>query len=130
MSNGICKITVKGTSYTLRFQRAAVQYVAESLGKDFVHSPFKSTLELFYAGMMNESIFNNAPSPTWQEVYDIVDNFHDEEDASEQLQEVNKTFEEGRWGGDFMKKIEELKKKADQMMMESDLTGTTLEDIA
>ena len=130
MSNGICKIKVKGTDYTLRFQRAAVQYIAETLGKDFVANPFKSTLELVYAGMLNESVFRQSAAPSWEEVYNLVDDFHDEEDATEQLTAVNKAFEDGRWGGDFMRKIEELKKKMEGMELEQvkNLAGQTLED--
>lgn len=123
--DGICKIRVKGIEYTLRLQRAAVEIVAESLKGVTVYTSFESIHTLIFAGLYNEALFQQAAKPVWGEVLQLAEDFHMEEDATEQLALLNRTFEESRWGADFLKRVDEVKKKMEEVQMETTSNGET-----
>lgn len=118
MSNGNCEIQVGGVKHSLYFGRQAVEEFARRMEKYLSDNGFKIAVDMVYAGITNYNTKNDIPVPTFPEVYDLVEKLADEKDYNEQYETVAKCFWESKYGSDYSRKIEELKKKVEQEIQE------------
>ena len=72
----------------------------------------KVTTDIVYSGMCNWAFKKDIPYPTYEIVADIIEDFFDEEDASEQYINIDKCFRESKYGSKLIDVIEGVKKKA------------------
>lgn len=121
--NGITEITVGGEKYPLLYGRAAAEEIAIRIGRSFTANSFKNNLDLIYAGLLNHAIKHDNPIPEYEEVYSLVEAFHDEEDAKEQIEKISGVYAESKWGRDFLSALEEAKKKVEKEL--EAMMGTT-----
>lgn len=117
-TNGKTIITVGGKEYLLHFGRAAVEEMSHRAADRLTPNRIKMFTDLIYSGMMNSAIATDTPFPSYPEVYELIEDFQDEEDASEQQTKIWNVFEQSRWGAEWIKKLEETKKKVDLAVME------------
>lgn len=123
-TNGMTKITVGGKEYPLRFGRAAVEEMSRRSAENLSANRVKMFTDLVFSGMMNNAIANDLPFPSYPEAYEMVEEFQDEPDASEQQNEIWGVFEQSRWGAEWLTKLEEVKKKVDQAVTNAEAEST------
>ena len=111
MGNGNCIIRVKGVEYPLYFGRQAIEESARRSEISITGNSVKFFADTVYAGMANHATKLDVPPLPYSEVYDIVEEFYEEEDSAEQFEAIDTCFKESKYGRDFIEKIEELKKK-------------------
>lgn len=109
--NGICVIEVKGVKYPLYFNRMAIQEIAMRTENATSANDFKVTVDMFYGGMCAYNYSKDLPYPKFSDVYKITEDFFEEENCVEQLGEVNKTFVESKYGKEYLRAFDDVKKK-------------------
>lgn len=112
-TNGVAQIKVGGKTTPLLFGRAAAQEMSNRTIDKLSGNSVKLLVDLVYSGMLNHAIKNDFPFPLYSEVYDLIEEFEDEEDAVEQEELLWETFQASRWGSEWAKVIEEAKKKVE-----------------
>lgn len=122
-TNGICSIKVTNDNgdrieYPLYFGRQAIEEIAIRTEQHFSPNGFKILLDMIYGGTVAHATKNGLPFPSEQEIYALVESFLDEEDSAEQHDALEECFRQSKYGSDYLKKLEDIKKK-----MESYLTG-------
>lgn len=114
-TNGIAQIKVGGEIYPLLFGRAAVQEMSDRSVNNLSSNGVKLLVDLVFSGMMNHNIKFDLPRVEYSEVYELVENFADEEDAKEQEKKLWEIFEASRWGSQWVNELNEIKKKVQKM---------------
>lgn len=114
-TNGIAQIKVGGEIHSLLFGRAAVQEMSNRSIKNLTDNSAKLLTDLVFSGIMNHNIKYDLPRVEYSDVYDLVENFADEEDAKEQEKKLWETFEASRWGSQWVDELNEIKKKVQKM---------------
>lgn len=117
--NGICFIKVKGIEYPLYFNRMAIQEVAMRTEAATSPNDFKVTVDLVYGGMCAYNYSKDLPYPKFSDVYQIVEDFYEEEDCVEQLSEINKCFVESKYGKEYLSAFSDIKKKLSKLKTKS-----------
>lgn len=117
-TNGISEIRIAGKVYPLLFGRAAAQEMATRSIENLTGNPVKLFLDLIYSGMMNNAIKEETKFPQFSEVYELLELFPDEEDATEQQAQIWECFQSSRFGAEWAQKIEESKKKVEEILNE------------
>lgn len=115
-TNGRAQITVEGVIHPLLFGRAAVQEMSNRSIANPSANGVKLLVDLVYSGMLNDAIFTDLPYPVYSDVYLLVEKFADEEDAQEQEKLLWESFEASRFGAEWVKNIQEAKKKIAEIM--------------
>ena len=127
-TNGFCEIKVgKGESertYPLLFGLAATREMARRTVEGMTANEIKVLTDLVYSGSMNHAIASDLPFPSYSEVYGIVEEFQEREDATEQFDRIWETFNASKFGSQWIKTVDEAKKKAMELM-EAGLPTTT-----
>lgn len=114
-TNGIAQIKVGGEIYPLLFGRAAVQEMSDRSVNNLSSNGVKLLVDLVFSGMMNHNIKFDLPRVEYSDVYELVENFADEEDAKEQEKKLWEIFEASRWGSQWVNELNEIKKKVQTM---------------
>lgn len=115
-TNGICSIRVKGVEYPLYFGRQAVEELALRTEANFSSNSFKILLDMVYAGMSAHAAKNGMPYPKESDVYQLVEDFLEEEDSAEQHDAIDECFKQSKYGSDYLKQLDDLKKKMDSLV--------------
>lgn len=110
-SNGNCVMKIGDMVYPLFFGRMAVEEFAKRTETTLSDNAFKLAADLIYAGFMNFQTRQNLPMSTYEEVYDLVEEFFDQEDAQKQFEDIDVCFFQSKYGSKYKERIEELKKK-------------------
>lgn len=111
MGNGNCVITIGGVPHPLYFGRLAVEEFARRTEENISGNGFKIATDMVYAGIINFQSRENLPMTSYKEVYDLMEEFSDQEDFQEQYLKVDEVFFQSKYGLQYKNKIEELKKK-------------------
>lgn len=114
-TNGIAQIKVGGETYPLLFGRAAVQEMSDRSVNNLSSNGVKLLADLVFSGIMNHNIKFDLPRVEYSDVYELVENFADEEDAKEQEKKLWEIFEASRWGSQWVNELNEIKKKVQTM---------------
>lgn len=114
-TNGIAEIRVNGNVHQLLFGRAAVQEMSDRSITNLSSNGTKLLTDLIYSGLMNHNIKFDLPRVEYSDVYDLVEQFADEEDASDQEKKLWETFEASRWGSQWVDELNKIKKKVETM---------------
>lgn len=129
-NNGITKVIVKGVEYPLYFNIQATEEFTNRLFENSSSSPFKILVDMIYSGMVGHAASKNLPYPKFEDVYKLCEEFMEEEDSAEQYDDIDRVFVESKWGKKKIEELEDLKKKAEEMMSTIQGTGTTSGDTA
>lgn len=113
--NGIVEITVKKKKHILRFGMQGCFEFQTRVFKNPTQNQGKLLTDLIYSGIYGECMANEQPAPDYKEVFELFNDFSEEDNYSEQLDKVWECFNLSKWGRDYMKAVTELgKKKADE----------------
>lgn len=118
-TNGICSIRVKGVEYPLYFGRQAIEELALRTEANFSTSPFKILVDLIYSGMCAHAARKDIPFPKYEDVYELCEDFEDEEDSAEQYMAVDECFKASKYGSDYIDKLNDTKKKMERLAREA-----------
>lgn len=119
--NGVCEMRIAGKVYPLKFGIVAVEEFSRLCSDNVSKNANKAMIELIYSGLFNHAIANRLPAKSFSEVYDLVEEFNNEDDAADQIEKIWETFNQSKYGSEWLKKIEGLAKKKDEL---SEPTGT------
>lgn len=128
----VSEITIGGVKYPLLFGVAAAREMSMRTSENISGNDVKLTQDLLYAGRMNHAIANDLPIPSYTEAYQIVEILYEEEDGQEKQTKIWAEFEESKAGRDWLAKIEESKKKIQEILLQAiqPKIGTALESTA
>lgn len=114
--NGIFEITVKRTKHKLMFRMKAAQILkmraANSVETTGTVDEFKAFVYLVYAGMCNYAESLDLVYPTYEYVYELVDDLLNESDSIEQQTKLWQCFNESKAGEnlqEFIKAVSVIK---------------------
>lgn len=110
-------------TYPLLFGLAAVREMARRSIEGFTANEIKVFTDLVYAGTMNYAISQDLPFPAYGEIYQMVEEFQEQEDATEQFNAMWEVFNASKFGSKWLETVEEAKKKALEMLGEGLPTG-------
>lgn len=122
MTNGYVDIQVGAAKFSLFFGRQSVEEFARRTERYMSDNSFKICTDMVYSGMANFSTKHDLPVLGYEEVYDLMETFADQDDYSEQFEKVTRTFWESKYGSDYSEKLAALKKK-----VEEELAAETME---
>lgn len=115
--NGICELRVDGKVYPLKFGMLAIEELEKRVITNHVSSNIKGAVDLIYAGMMNYAIVKEKKVPSYEEVYNLLE-ANTSPDFEAQIQAAWECFNESKYGSDWIKKMETLKKKVSELLNE------------
>lgn len=126
-SNGRCEIKVgegaEERTFPLLFGLAAVREMARRTVEGFTANEIKVLTDLVYAGRMNAAIADDLPFPSYGECYALIEEFQSRADATEQFDRVWEVFNTSKFGAEWLKTVDEAKKKAIELMEAGLQTG-------
>lgn len=120
MTNGICEIKVAGVVHPLYFGRLAQEEISRRTDANILGNSVKVLTDMVYAGRVNYANRHELPFPSYTEISDLVEDWTDEEDYSEQVEAVDKCFRESKYGRKLVEGWEELKKKMESLVEEQE----------
>lgn len=113
MTNGYIDIKIGAETYGLFFGRQSVEEFARRTEKYLSDNSFKIATDMVFSGMANYATKHELPVLPYEQVYDLMEEFSDQEDYNAQYAKVAETFWESKYGSDYREKLEELKKKVE-----------------
>ncbi len=125
--NGICEIKVKDKTYPIKFGMVAVEEFGRMCKNNVSENSNKIMVELIYAGMFNHAIANRLVAPSFQYVYDLVEEFNEENDCADQYDKVWTCFNESKHGSEWLKVVTDLAKKKGENLLKQ--TGNQSENL-
>lgn len=113
MHNGITQITAGGKTYRLRFGRMAYEEFMNRQIKAKGQSHTRMTIDLVFAGLLNEADVNDEVYPTREVAHNICETIWSDDPESTQFESIWNTYFETRDGKpktdlDLDKKKEDL----------------------
>lgn len=125
-TNGICHIRVKEVKYPLYFGMLAIEELVNRLDRSDSDNHVKILTDMVFSGMCNHAYRQDLEFPKYSEVCDLIEDFFDEEDSSEQYVAIDLCFKESKHGSRWVEKLEELKKKIETMTEIAEKPGLIL----
>jgi predicted RNA methylase len=122
--NGICELRVDSKVYPLKFGMIAIEELERRMIVNHVASNIKAVVDLIYAGMLNYAIVKEQQVPLYAQVYELIEEQNSDADFDQQINAAWVCFNESRFGSDWIKKMEALKKKGADDPSTTVLTGT------
>ena len=113
-SNGNCVMKIGDMVYPLFFGRMAVEEFAKRTETTLSDNAVKLATDLIYAGFVNFQTRQNLPMSSYEEVYDLAEEFFDQPDAKEQFERIDECFFQSKYGSKYKERIEDLKKKIEE----------------
>lgn len=105
-------------TYPLLFGMAAVREMARRTMDGFTANEIKLVTDLIYSGSLNYAISQDLPFPTYGEIYSLVEEFQEQEDATQQFDRMWEVFNTSKFGAKWIETVEEAKKKAMELLAE------------
>lgn len=119
MSNGIAKITIhegdqKG-EYTLRFGMLGCAEFERRVLMNPTPNNTKLLIDMIYGGLYGEAMRNEQAVPKYSLSEDILESLEGQEDYHQQTMDIQKTYEESKFGKQSIEKFNNLKKKLEDL---------------
>lgn len=111
-------ITVRGNQHELLFGRAAAEEATKRLldVNRLTDNNFRNVQVLIYSGLLNAAIKEDLEQyPVWEDVHDLTEQFHEEEDSVEQYDEMYRLFSQSRWGKEVIDGIQKAANQVDAL---------------
>lgn len=117
--NGYAQITVSNKEggqevRHLYFGRQAVEEFGRRIAATFSDNSFKIATDMVFAGLVGYNTKMDIPPPLYTEVYEMMEEFTEQEDYEKQYEGVQKAFWESKYGREYQTKLADFKKKAEE----------------
>lgn len=124
-ANPNSKIRIGGVEYPLYFGMQAAEEVGRRTEQYLTQNSFKIFVDIVYAGMSNHFTKLDVPPLSYKDVYELVEEFVNEDDSSEQQDAIARAFNESKYGSELLQKYEDIKKKLEKATAEVKKKATT-----